>query len=381
MTKVGKGPQSLQDSLKDALKQARARVGLDPAQDEGVRPACFRGGQSRSSQGGQGLLDQADPAFAESAAELDKAAQAKDKDKSRGGPGQPGQFVPGDAIGSTAYGSRGWRSSRRRSPRIWSSRWWSSGGGPPGGFPPPPVVRAVLPPAEFWRSHDQVIRLLEGLNVSAHCRVGQCSEAHHRSQDDTCRSLRSQPLAGSSMKTTWTRILLGCCCDRGRIWSSSSVAADRPAAKPARSGINLDGYDKAVRPQDDFFRHVNGGWIARTRDPGRSPALRLVRSALREERSRPPRDHRGGRRQDRGSAGFRSPQDRRPVRQLHGRGPRRPARPEPDRGRPRADRRDRRQGGLDPRRMASFQREGVAGLFGAFVTTDDKQIGPATSCT
>ena len=28
-----------------------------------------------------------------------------------------------------------------------------------------------------------------------------------------------------------------------------------------------DGLDKNVRPQDDFFRHINGGWIARTQIP------------------------------------------------------------------------------------------------------------------
>ena len=40
-------------------------------------------------------------------------------------------------------------------------------------------------------------------------------------------------------------------------------AADRSAAATARSGVDPDGFDRAVRPQDDFFRHVNGGWIGR----------------------------------------------------------------------------------------------------------------------
>jgi putative endopeptidase len=44
-------------------------------------------------------------------------------------------------------------------------------------------------------------------------------------------------------------------------------AADGPAAKPIRSGINPDGFDRTVRPQDDFFRHVNGAWIAHVKIP------------------------------------------------------------------------------------------------------------------
>ncbi len=34
-----------------------------------------------------------------------------------------------------------------------------------------------------------------------------------------------------------------------------------------RSGIDPSGFDTAVRPQDDFFRYINGGWIARTQIP------------------------------------------------------------------------------------------------------------------
>jgi putative endopeptidase len=33
------------------------------------------------------------------------------------------------------------------------------------------------------------------------------------------------------------------------------------------SGIDHSSFDKAVRPQDDLFRHVNGGWIARAEIP------------------------------------------------------------------------------------------------------------------
>src|ERR1700679_3043249 len=39
------------------------------------------------------------------------------------------------------------------------------------------------------------------------------------------------------------------------------------AEETARSGVDFSALDKAVRPQDDFFRYVNGLWIARTTIP------------------------------------------------------------------------------------------------------------------
>ncbi len=46
------------------------------------------------------------------------------------------------------------------------------------------------------------------------------------------------------------------------------VFAQLPAAlRIVRSGIDQSAFDKAVRPQDDLFRHVNGGWLARTEIP------------------------------------------------------------------------------------------------------------------
>ncbi len=45
-------------------------------------------------------------------------------------------------------------------------------------------------------------------------------------------------------------------------------AADAPATTPALfSGIDLQYVDPAVRPQDDFYRHVNGKWLATTQIP------------------------------------------------------------------------------------------------------------------
>src|SRR4029079_16610288 len=42
--------------------------------------------------------------------------------------------------------------------------------------------------------------------------------------------------------------------------AAPAVAADTLPTKLA-SGIDRAGFHGAVRPQDDFFRHVNGGWI------------------------------------------------------------------------------------------------------------------------
>ncbi len=41
--------------------------------------------------------------------------------------------------------------------------------------------------------------------------------------------------------------------------------AEAPA--PVESGIDMQAFDQKVRPQDDLFRHVNGGWLARTEIP------------------------------------------------------------------------------------------------------------------
>ena len=44
-------------------------------------------------------------------------------------------------------------------------------------------------------------------------------------------------------------------------------SADSTPAKPLSSGIELANMDTSVRPQDDFFRHVNGQWLKTTEIP------------------------------------------------------------------------------------------------------------------
>ena len=57
---------------------------------------------------------------------------------------------------------------------------------------------------------------------------------------------------------------------------SLTVACSQPAAPeapqtaappPPTSGLDAATFDKAVRPQDDLYRYVNGGWLARTEIP------------------------------------------------------------------------------------------------------------------
>ncbi len=47
-----------------------------------------------------------------------------------------------------------------------------------------------------------------------------------------------------------------------------AVAADSSSnAGILKSGVYLQNLDKSVRPQDDFYRHINGGWLATTQIP------------------------------------------------------------------------------------------------------------------
>jgi putative endopeptidase len=47
----------------------------------------------------------------------------------------------------------------------------------------------------------------------------------------------------------------------------SSCGSQKPEENLAGTGINLENIDTAVRPQDDFFKYVNGGWISKTEIP------------------------------------------------------------------------------------------------------------------
>ncbi len=51
------------------------------------------------------------------------------------------------------------------------------------------------------------------------------------------------------------------------VLAAGLLATASAADRDLRSGITADGFDTKVRAQDDFFRHVNGAWIARATIP------------------------------------------------------------------------------------------------------------------
>ncbi|HEX6250037.1 MAG TPA: M13 family metallopeptidase [Gemmatimonadaceae bacterium] len=48
---------------------------------------------------------------------------------------------------------------------------------------------------------------------------------------------------------------------------AQSDAPAQSAAVRSETGIIRENFDNSVRPQDDFFRHVNGGWLSRAKIP------------------------------------------------------------------------------------------------------------------
>ena len=69
----------------------------------------------------------------------------------------------------------------------------------------------------------------------------------------------------------------------------------RAGPAPLRSGIDAAGFDKAVRPQDDLYRYVNGAWLAKTEIPadrgaygGFYEAIDRTQEQLRSDRRRRP---------------------------------------------------------------------------------------------
>ena len=47
-----------------------------------------------------------------------------------------------------------------------------------------------------------------------------------------------------------------------------AIVAAMPHAQSPRSGLDVAGFDRSVLPQDDLYRYVNGGWLARVAMPG-----------------------------------------------------------------------------------------------------------------
>ena len=69
-----------------------------------------------------------------------------------------------------------------------------------------------------------------------------------------------------------TRVLLSCACVGALTLTlrGQSAPATQPVARG--SGIETAGMDRTVRPQDDFYRYVNGTWLAKTELPPEKPS-------------------------------------------------------------------------------------------------------------
>jgi len=65
------------------------------------------------------------------------------------------------------------------------------------------------------------------------------------------------------------RILVAASCAALTALAACGPTAERSSAPAAtlRSGIELENLDRTVRPQDDFFRYVNGTWLKNTQIP------------------------------------------------------------------------------------------------------------------
>jgi putative endopeptidase len=61
--------------------------------------------------------------------------------------------------------------------------------------------------------------------------------------------------------------LIPLCVLAGCAGGPSSQEAPAAAAQPQQSGVFLQNFDRSVRPQDDFYRFVNGQWLAVTPIP------------------------------------------------------------------------------------------------------------------
>jgi hypothetical protein len=118
MGKIGRGPQALQGSLGAALKQGEPAWDTIQSKAHDWAAAASELGQHEPVRGSKDSWAKLTAAFNEQAAELDKAAQAKDKEKA---------VAALDSLGSSCNGCH--RQHRVMGP---------PGGGPPGGMGGPP---------------------------------------------------------------------------------------------------------------------------------------------------------------------------------------------------------------------------------------------------
>jgi len=62
-------------------------------------------------------------------------------------------------------------------------------------------------------------------------------------------------------------VLTACAGQAPKPAAPAAAPAPVPAAPAPKSGLDLTGFDRNVRPQDDLYRFVGGGWLANTQIP------------------------------------------------------------------------------------------------------------------
>jgi predicted metalloendopeptidase len=73
--------------------------------------------------------------------------------------------------------------------------------------------------------------------------------------------------------TVYASILLLTACNQTAEQLSETTTSEASAPSVLVSGITQDNIDKTVRPQDNFYRYVNGGWIKRSEIPNDKTAI------------------------------------------------------------------------------------------------------------
>ena len=66
---------------------------------------------------------------------------------------------------------------------------------------------------------------------------------------------------GSGMNAKLISLALAC---TPLLAAAEPTAGSSTTAGILKSGVYLQNLDKSVRPQDDFYRHINGGWLTNT---------------------------------------------------------------------------------------------------------------------
>ncbi len=72
-----------------------------------------------------------------------------------------------------------------------------------------------------------------------------------------------------SLPSTFLMLIGLCACQKSSDTDQTAVIEPQPVAEipSLPGGIDLSGFDTAVRPQDDFYQYVNGTWLAETEIP------------------------------------------------------------------------------------------------------------------